>query len=80
MSFRESFLLICLCFLLAMGPMLWLCRRRARLQEPVSVPPPGSRECRFFQAELASEPIRCWNPGMAVWEQDIEDSDHLIWR
>jgi hypothetical protein len=37
-SFRESFLLICLCFLLAMGPMLWLCRRRAHLHEPVSAP------------------------------------------
>jgi hypothetical protein len=37
-SFRESFLLICLCFLLAMGPMLWLCRRRARRHAPVSVP------------------------------------------
>jgi hypothetical protein len=36
-SFRESFLLICLCFLLAIGPMLWLCRR-AHLHEPVSAP------------------------------------------
>ena len=35
-SFRESFLLICLCFLLAIGPMLWLCRRRAC--KAVSVP------------------------------------------
>jgi hypothetical protein len=37
-SFRESFLLICLCFLLAMGPMLWLCHRRAHRHEPVSAP------------------------------------------
>ncbi len=37
-SFRESFLLICLCFLLAIGPMLWLCYRRAHLHEPVSAP------------------------------------------
>ena len=31
-GFRESFLLICLCFLLAIGPMLWLLLRRNRLQ------------------------------------------------
>jgi hypothetical protein len=37
-SFRESFLFICLCFLLAVGPMLWLYRRRTRLQEPESSP------------------------------------------
>ena len=36
-SFRESSLLICLRSLLAMGPLLWLCRR-AHLQELVSLP------------------------------------------
>ena len=38
-SLRESFLLTCLCFLQAMGPMLWLCRR-AHLLEPGSSPSP----------------------------------------
>ena len=31
-SFRDSFLFICLCFLLAMGPMLYLLSRYRRLK------------------------------------------------
>jgi hypothetical protein len=33
-SFQESFLLICLCFLIAMGPMLCLLNRNIRLRTP----------------------------------------------
>ena len=33
-SFQESFLLICVCFLLAMGPMLCLLSKRVRLRTP----------------------------------------------
>ena len=33
-SFQESFLLICVCFLIAMGPMLYLLRLSLRVRTP----------------------------------------------
>lgn len=40
----------------------------------------GTGRCcdQFLPAALYSEPIGCWNPGMAVRKKDREDRDHRI--